>query len=101
MISKVQWEKRAQIDREAIFNYLLREAGLVVAGAYDEKIISLINLIKENPYAGLQIGRIKKNLKLIVPHFPFIIVYATEHNSIHIIRILHTSRKITALYSEN
>lgn len=101
MISKIQWEKNAQLDREVIFNYLFREAGLIVASATDDKFLNLVELLRENPYAGIQIERINKKRKLIVPHFPFIIVYVIEHNIIRIIRILHTSRKIAMQYRES
>jgi len=36
--------------------------------------------------------------KLIVPHFPFILLYRYDDNEIQILRILHTSRRVTSLF---
>lgn len=98
MISSVQWEMQAQADREAIFRYLYQEAGLLVASATDDKFVSMVNILKENPLAGVKNGRTTKHRKLVVPRFPFIIIYVAEETIIRILRILHTSRKIAGCY---
>lgn len=93
------WEKRAIADREAIFIYLAREAGALVAVAADDRIAAMIDILKDNPLAGTKAGRTEKQRKLVVPHFPFIVVYAAGHENLSILRILHTSRKIAVEYS--
>lgn len=97
---KVEWEKHAQCDREAIFEYLNREAGTLVATAVDERFTGMIAILKENPFAGAKVGNTEKQRKLVVPRFPFIIVYITAKASVRILRILHTSRKITGQFSQ-
>lgn len=97
MISGVQWEKQAQADRETIFRYLYREAGLLVASATDDKFTRMASLLSENPQAGIKVGT-EKQYKLVVPRFPFIIIYVAETEGVRILRILHTSRKITGRY---
>ncbi|EBU3473813.1 type II toxin-antitoxin system RelE/ParE family toxin, partial [Salmonella enterica] len=49
---------------------------------------------------GVKAGRSERQRKLVVPHFPFIIVYATENKNVRILRVLHTSRKIASRYSQ-
>lgn len=93
MSAIVEWEKQALNDREKIFRYLYREAGLLVASAADDKFVGLVNILKENPQAGIRAGKKNNQRKLVVPYFPFIIVYVAEVVTISILRILHTSRK--------
>lgn len=99
MITEVQWEKSAQKDREVIFLYLNQEAGLQVASATDDRFVSMVSILKENPLVGIKAGKTEKQRKLVVPRFPFIIVYIADNNAVHILRILHTARKITGRYS--
>ncbi|EBS4547764.1 type II toxin-antitoxin system RelE/ParE family toxin [Salmonella enterica] len=96
MTVRVEWEKRAQSDREEIFLYLNRAAGVVVAIAADDRLAGMPGILEENPLAGIKAGRLDSQRKLVVPHFPFIIVYVAEKERIRILRILHTSRKITS-----
>ncbi|GLR10254.1 plasmid stabilization protein [Mixta theicola] len=101
MTTIVQWEAQARTDREAIFRYLYQEAGLAVASATDDKFVSMVNILKENPLAGTKAGRTEKQRKLVVPRFPFIIVYVAEETVVRILRVLHTSRKIAGRYSKS
>ena len=98
MTSTVHWEAQARSDREAIFRYLYQEAGLPVASATDDKFVGMVSMLRENPLAGTEAGKTAKQRKLVVPRFPFIIVYVAEETSVRILRILHTSRKITSRY---
>ncbi|ECQ8978662.1 type II toxin-antitoxin system RelE/ParE family toxin [Salmonella enterica subsp. enterica] len=98
MTVRVEWEKRAQSDRENIFLYLNREAGAVVAIAADERLAGMVDILEENPEAGLKAGHKESQRKLVVPHFPFIIVYVAEKEHVRILRILHTSRRIASQY---
>lgn len=98
MTVRVEWEKRAQSDREDIFLYLNREAGAAVAIAADARLAGMAGILEENPLAGVKAGRQESQRKLVVPHFPFIIVYVVVKEHVHILRILHTSRKITSQY---
>ncbi|EOC5660747.1 type II toxin-antitoxin system RelE/ParE family toxin [Salmonella enterica] len=58
-------------------------------------------ILAENSLAGVKAGRSERQRKLVVPHFPFIIVYATENKNVRILRVLHTSRKIASRYSQS
>lgn len=98
MTPVVQWEKQGLADREAIFCYLYREAGLVVASATDERFVSVVSILKENPLTGMQAGKTAKQRKLVVPRLPFIIVYVVEDRCVRILRVLHTSRRMTGRY---
>ncbi len=101
MRTAVEWEKQARADREAIFFYLYQEAGVLVATATDDKFVSMVDILRENPLAGTKAGSAEKQRKLVVPRFPFIIVYVVENTSIRILRVLHTSRKIAGRYNKS
>ncbi|HBC0336832.1 TPA: type II toxin-antitoxin system RelE/ParE family toxin [Salmonella enterica subsp. enterica serovar Napoli] len=101
MTIRVEWEKRAQHDRENLFQYLNREAGAMVAIAADDRLAGMAAILTENPLAGVKAGRSEKQRKLVVPHFPFIIVYVAESARVRILRVLHTSRKIAGQYSQS
>ncbi|PHH45846.1 type II toxin-antitoxin system RelE/ParE family toxin [Pluralibacter gergoviae] len=101
MTTAVRWEREAQADREAIFRYLCQEAGLQVACAADDKFASMVNILQENPLAGIKAGSAEKQRKLVVPRFPFIVVYVAEDSCISILRVLHISRKIAGHYGRS
>lgn len=101
MIPAVEWEKQARADREAIFLYLYQAAGVLVASATDDKFASMVDILRENPLASTKAGSAEKQRKLVVPRFPFIIVYVAESNSVRILRVLHTSRKIAGRYGKS
>lgn len=99
MKTVVLWEKQAQADREAIFRYLFQEASLEVASATDDKFVGLAAMLMENPLVGVVAGQRQNQRKLTVARFPFILVYATDQDKVHILRVLHTSRKIAGKFS--
>ncbi|UAN18759.1 MULTISPECIES: type II toxin-antitoxin system RelE/ParE family toxin [Enterobacter] len=101
MSIRVEWEKRAQHDRENLFRYLNREAGAMVAIAADDRLAGMVTILAENPLAGVKAGGSEKQRKLVVPHFPFIVVYVAESARVRILRVLHTSRKIAGQYSQS
>ena len=100
MTAEILWETGARADREAIFRYLYQEADLPVASATDDKLVSMVSILRENPLAGVKAGKTAKQRKLVVPRFPFIIVYVAEKTVVRILRILHTSRKIAGRYGK-
>ncbi|MFT4270626.1 MAG: type II toxin-antitoxin system RelE/ParE family toxin [Pantoea sp.] len=101
MTTNIVWERRALADRENIFLYLNKEAGALVAIAADDRLVAMVSILKENPMAGVQAGRTVKHRKLVIPHFPFIVVYVADETRVSILRVLHTSRKIAGRYSHS
>ena len=100
-MSKLLWEEAAQTDREHIYSYFYEQAGLLLADKVDEKFQEMAKLLQTAPHSGV---KIKNNVdesyrKLIVPHFPFVMVYqyVKKYSNIRILRVLHTSRKITSI----
>ncbi|WP_261832049.1 type II toxin-antitoxin system RelE/ParE family toxin [Leminorella grimontii] len=92
MTCAVFWERRAQQDREDIWLYLYKEAGLRVADATDKRFYEAVDLLKANPHMGVETDR-PYGRRLALARLPFVIVYATKPGEVHILRLLHTSRK--------
>lgn len=94
----ILWGKRALANREQIWRYLYQEAGLDIANAVDDRFVEILSLLENTPKLGVKVGNQEKKRKLVLTHFPFIIVYVIESKEIKIIRILHTARKVAARY---
>lgn len=71
---------------------------MLVASATDDKLVSLAEMLRINPEAGVIAGRSRKQRKLTVDRFPFIIIYIIDKNQAHILLVLHTSRRISGKY---
>ncbi|ECA1939672.1 type II toxin-antitoxin system RelE/ParE family toxin [Salmonella enterica subsp. enterica serovar Enteritidis] len=98
----LSWEETAQKDRENIYRYFFEQAGILLADKVDARFQEMAELLQETPYAGIKLKNNKDELyrKLIVPHFPFTLLYHYEKKikNIRILRLLHTARQITSLY---
>ncbi len=99
-MNKILWDAPAQTDREQIYIYFFEHAGLLLADRVDAKFEELAVLLLTNPVAGVKArdSADDRYRKLIVPHFPFILLYRYDDNEIHILRVLHTSRRVTSLF---
>jgi len=95
-MTQLRWESRASIDREDIFIWLSRHAGCQVAIAADDKLSRMAAILIDNPQAGGVAGKAQNQRKLVVPHFPFILVYLLVNDEVRILRVLHTSRRLTS-----
>lgn len=99
-MNKILWDAPAQADREQIYLWFFEQAGLLLADRIDARFEELAALFLTNPVAGVKArnGADERYRKLIVPHFPFIMLYRYDNSETHILRILHTSRRITSLF---
>lgn len=99
-MNRILWDEPAQTDREQIYIYFFEQAGLLLADRVDARFEELAALLLTNPVAGVKArnNADDRYRKLIVPHFPFILLYYYDDNEIHILRVLHTSRRVTSLF---
>ncbi|TNG92438.1 type II toxin-antitoxin system RelE/ParE family toxin [Pasteurellaceae bacterium USgator11] len=99
MVVKLFWEAQAQQDREQIFHYFFEHAGLALADQVDAKFEEMAVLLKQNPQLGKKVKEASSRYrKLIIPHFPFILIYVLEKESLIILRVLHSARKLASSY---
>ncbi|PHM64562.1 hypothetical protein Xsto_02836 [Xenorhabdus stockiae] len=98
----ILWEESAQTDREQIYLYFFEQAGLLLADEVDAKFVEMAELLKVTPYAGIKArnSQDERYRKLVIPHFPFIMLYRYDEDreTIKVLRILHTARRIAGLF---
>lgn len=97
----LSWEETAQTDREQIYRYFFEQAGLLLADKVDARFQEMAELLQSTPYSGVKVRNTADDYrKLIIPHFPFILLYQydKENENIRIFRVLHTARQITSLF---
>lgn len=99
---RLLWEETAQTDREQIYLYFYEQAGLLLADKVDARFQEMAGLLKTALYSGVKArNNVDESFrKLIVPHFPFILLYQyiKENSNIRILRVLHTSRQLTSTF---
>ncbi|MGV7962433.1 type II toxin-antitoxin system RelE/ParE family toxin [Photorhabdus tasmaniensis] len=99
---RISWEETAHTDREQIYLYFFEQAELLLADEINTKFSEMAELLKVSPYVGIKARNSpdERYRKLVVPHFPFIMLYRYDEDieNIKILRILHTSRRITGLF---
>ncbi|MGG4664923.1 type II toxin-antitoxin system RelE/ParE family toxin [Providencia vermicola] len=97
---KLLWEKAAQTDREHIYHYFFKHAGILLADKIDNRFQELTELLQATPYSGVKVKNKENYRKLIIPNFPFFILYQInkKDNHIRILRILHTATRLASNY---
>lgn len=89
---QIRWTKATQEDLECIQKYIYdnnpKAAKEVVLHIIDKVEV----LISENTAIG-RAGRVLGTRELVITKYPYIIPYRAKDNEIHVLRVLHTSRK--------
>jgi len=87
----IHWRKEAEDDVGEILEYIAQDNISAAYGVYDA-IFRQVNLLAEYPELG-RIGRVNGTRELIITGTPYIAAYSIKTDRIHILRILHGSRK--------
>jgi len=89
---QIKWTKLAQEDLESIQKYIYDNN----PKAAKEVVLHIIDrvevLIPKNNAIG-RAGRVLGTRELVITKYPYIIPYRVKNDEIHVLRILHTSRK--------
>jgi plasmid stabilization system protein ParE len=80
-----------QASQQLISAYEFLE-GASAAVTQMKRIFAAIDLLETYPMAGRK-GRIAGTREMVVPRTPFIIAYKIESSEVHVLAILHTSRR--------
>ncbi len=70
----------------------LHAASPAAATAPTKRIFEAIDRLAQYPGSGRK-GRIDGTRELVVPRTPFIVVYATAGEEVHVLAVLHASRR--------
>jgi toxin ParE1/3/4 len=88
---RVRWTPAAADDLENIANYLFEKtpehAALLIREIYRAPLG-----LKDFPSLGRE-GKKKGTRELVMPSLPYFFVYQVRANTVHIVRVLHTSQK--------
>lgn len=89
---KVRWTRQALEDLLHLHEYIAEES----PHAADEMVARIhqaatVNL-KEHTHMGKK-GRVSGTRELVLAGTPFLLVYALKDSEIHIVSVLHTSRR--------
>jgi toxin ParE1/3/4 len=88
---RVRWLRRALFDLDAAEAYIAQDDPHVAAGVI-LRIVRTVSLLKEQPGIG-RAGRVPGTKELVVPQTPYIVQYRVKDDTVHILRVYHTSRK--------
>ena len=84
---RLRWSIAAANDLEDIANYLyLYHPDFAVATIH--RLYGAAKSLKEFPYVG-RVGRKSGTLELVLAPLPYLLIYAVDDQSIHILRFLH------------
>jgi addiction module RelE/StbE family toxin len=88
---RVRYTRRAKDDLVEIYTYIAEEnppaARQVIA-----KIREGVKHLAHHPHVG-RIGRVADTRELVIPRFPYIVVYRVRDDGVQILSIFHSSRE--------
>lgn len=91
---EIKWLRKAIANLEAEFRYIA-EDDPQAAERFVNEVWRLTQLLKEQPAMGRE-GRVPETRELILHNYPYIIPYRVRNNTIQILRVFHTHRRIPA-----
>ncbi|EMX2133976.1 type II toxin-antitoxin system RelE/ParE family toxin [Enterobacter hormaechei] len=89
---EIKWLRKAIANLEAEFRYIA-EDDPQAAERFVNEVWRLTQLLKEQPAMGRE-GRVPETRELILHNYPYIIPYRVRNNTIQILRVFHTHRKL-------
>ncbi|HCT3226665.1 TPA: type II toxin-antitoxin system RelE/ParE family toxin [Enterobacter hormaechei] len=89
---EIKWLRKAIANLEAEFRYIA-ENDPQAAERFVNEVWRLTQLLKEQPAMGRE-GRVPETRELILHNYPYIIPYRVRNNTIQILRVFHTHRKL-------
>ena len=87
---QVRWTSAAADDLENIANYLFEKTPQNAARLIRE-IYDAPSTLKSFPNRG-RAGKKEGTRELVMPSLPYVIVYQVRSDTVHIVRILHSSQ---------
>ncbi|HBM2944856.1 type II toxin-antitoxin system RelE/ParE family toxin [Klebsiella michiganensis] len=89
---EIKWLRKAIANLEAEFRYIA-EDDPQAAERFVNEAWRLTQLLKEQPAMGRE-GRVPETRELILHNYPYIIPYRVRNNTVQLLRVFHTHRKL-------
>jgi plasmid stabilization system protein ParE len=86
----LRWSMAAADDLEGIANYLWLHHPSFAASTL-QRLYDAAKSLKAFPYAG-RIGMKTGTRELVLAPLPYLVIYAVDDHSIHILRFIHTAQ---------
>ncbi|MBR8833991.1 MAG: type II toxin-antitoxin system RelE/ParE family toxin [Stigonema ocellatum SAG 48.90 = DSM 106950] len=87
----IKWLRKALRNVEQAHDYIARD-NPAAAVRIVLKIQAAVAQLAESPLIGRP-GRVEGTRELVIFQTPYIVIYRVKGKSVHIIRVLHSSRK--------
>jgi toxin ParE1/3/4 len=88
---KIRLTPRASAHLLSAYEYL-HAASPAAATTQLKRIFEAIDRLAQHPGSGRK-GRIEGTRELVVPRTPFIVAYAIAEEEVHVLAVLHASRR--------
>lgn len=88
---RVRWLRLALLDLNAAETYIAQDDPQAATEVV-LRIVQTVSLLKEQPGIG-RAGRVPGTRELVVPNTRYIVPYRVKDDTIHILRVYHSSRK--------
>lgn len=88
---RIRWLTEALADMQAIKGYIAEQnpvAARQVIASIRRDVISLT----DQPNIG-RIGRLPETRELVINQYPYIVAYREQRDEVHILAVVHTSRR--------
>lgn len=89
---EIKWLRKAAASLEAEYQYIAEENSQAAVQFINE-VWRLTQLLKEQPAMG-RTGRVAETRELVLHNYPYIIPYRVRNNTIQILRVFHTHRRL-------
>jgi len=96
---KIEWTRKARIDLNEIFDYILLENPRAAVDVLDRIEQSAAHLA-DHPGMGRP-GRVENTRELIIPGLPYILPYLTGADTITIVRVIHAAMQWHGSFSDD
>ncbi|QOL14335.1 type II toxin-antitoxin system RelE/ParE family toxin [Dickeya dianthicola] len=93
---EIKWLRKAAANLEAEYHYIAQDDPQATSQFVSE-IKQLTQRLPEQPSMGRP-GRVPGTRELVLPHYPYIIPYRVRNNTIQILRIFHTHRRLPSTW---
>jgi toxin ParE1/3/4 len=95
MARQIVLAPRARRDLTSLYDYLEERAGARLAQSYIDRLDALFDLLADFPGIGAsrpELGAMIRSTGL----WPYVVLYHVSDTSVHILRVVHGRRNITA-----
>jgi toxin ParE1/3/4 len=90
-MTKVSWLNEALADLRGIKDYIARD-NPAAARRVVKAIRDGVGILKDHPGVGRP-GRLAGTRELVIRPYPFIVAYRQAESALHILAVVHTSRR--------